>query len=491
MQQEERIEDLHQRAAGQYLQGEFSEALDLWKELLRVDPLDERALEGVRLCELLSGQEELGAASPDSLALPITGAEDCDHTAVSIDLGEPLDLHSTPAAGPRSAGASGPEAAALELSRRVEELLREATTAWEAGDRETATNLIGRVFILDEHNQAATRLQEAMQAEIDASAAQPRHREADPARSAPQPPSEFELPIDVENSLLDALPDSGAAMPAEDVAHTPAQPVATGPARNAAAAADDEDELPRVESPAPKAVPRPGLRRTLALSGLAVAAVAGGWLAWHFVGPTPSASAPEPAPPAASRQAKPRAPKQAEAAPPQQPVAAPAPGESAATQIDTARAALDSGANADAIIACNRALELEPGNPEATALLARAAEAYKAQHEHEARIQGARDLFGAGDYAGALKIFYRLPEAQGDARFDRYKANGWYNLALRAMAVGNCADARSSVTEAASLAPRDAQVVELQRLARVCTAAPSDVAFHETIAAKPFRNLDD
>ena len=52
----DRTDDLHQQASARYLQGDFDSALGLWRELLNLDPGDQRALEGVRLCELLARQ---------------------------------------------------------------------------------------------------------------------------------------------------------------------------------------------------------------------------------------------------------------------------------------------------------------------------------------------------------------------------------------------------------------------------------------------------
>lgn len=51
---DERVEALHQEAAGHYLQGDFGDALRVWRELLQIDAEDERAQEGVRLCEMLA-----------------------------------------------------------------------------------------------------------------------------------------------------------------------------------------------------------------------------------------------------------------------------------------------------------------------------------------------------------------------------------------------------------------------------------------------------
>lgn len=50
-------EALHEKASQHYLSGEFAEALATWEALLRLDPADERALEGTRLSAMMVGPE--------------------------------------------------------------------------------------------------------------------------------------------------------------------------------------------------------------------------------------------------------------------------------------------------------------------------------------------------------------------------------------------------------------------------------------------------
>jgi tetratricopeptide (TPR) repeat protein len=56
-------ERLHQLASAQYLQGKFEEALTTWTEILKKNSVDERAKEGVRLCELLTEDSAAAAAA--------------------------------------------------------------------------------------------------------------------------------------------------------------------------------------------------------------------------------------------------------------------------------------------------------------------------------------------------------------------------------------------------------------------------------------------
>ena len=49
------LEELHREASGHYLKGEFSKAIEIWRHLLDLQHDDERAREGIRLCEQLAG----------------------------------------------------------------------------------------------------------------------------------------------------------------------------------------------------------------------------------------------------------------------------------------------------------------------------------------------------------------------------------------------------------------------------------------------------
>jgi hypothetical protein len=63
--QDSQIDGLHQKASAHYLQGEFNQALEAWRELLALDPQDKRAIEGVKLCELLA-EDGSSATAPQA-----------------------------------------------------------------------------------------------------------------------------------------------------------------------------------------------------------------------------------------------------------------------------------------------------------------------------------------------------------------------------------------------------------------------------------------
>jgi tetratricopeptide (TPR) repeat protein len=87
----QQLESLHQQASALYLQGEYVAALEAWSQLLKIDPDDERAREGVRLCELLV-EEEGGAGSASASGNgPKPGAATGSAPALGMGIGEDLD----------------------------------------------------------------------------------------------------------------------------------------------------------------------------------------------------------------------------------------------------------------------------------------------------------------------------------------------------------------------------------------------------------------
>ena len=63
----QQVEQLHHQASEQYLSGDFQSALVSWQQLLQLNPQDERAREGVRLCGLLTQGDE-GASAPPAVS---------------------------------------------------------------------------------------------------------------------------------------------------------------------------------------------------------------------------------------------------------------------------------------------------------------------------------------------------------------------------------------------------------------------------------------
>ncbi len=225
----QQIEQLNETASEHFKRGEFQEAVHVWRTLLAIDPSDPKALEGIRMVELLETDSdgvpdappsEPAAASveaPDfeiqeelldlaSLPKPQPGAggkpAGSNPRAIASALGA-LDLGpakataraatSAPApaasvatleapggdellgalagepaaaAPPPAAVASEPGEAGQELQKRIRALLDEAWRLVAEGHREEALALLPRVFILDEENQEAKALDDELRTAI-------------------------------------------------------------------------------------------------------------------------------------------------------------------------------------------------------------------------------------------------------------------------------------------------------------------------------------
>ena len=108
------VEKLHETASNAYLQGDVEGALSAWRTLAEADPTDERAREGVELCERMTGCESgsvvTSGQSPFAVGpAPETGGS-CESTEnPDQDLGQGLDelLEMGAAPAPPNAPSSG------------------------------------------------------------------------------------------------------------------------------------------------------------------------------------------------------------------------------------------------------------------------------------------------------------------------------------------------------------------------------------------------
>ena len=135
----------------------------------------------------------------------------------------------------------------------------------------------------------------------------------------------------------------------------------------------------------------------------------------------------------------------------------------------------------------------DPTYLEATERLEAATEGYKRQQETEKQWLAASALFRDGEYRSAMKMFYRLEptNAEAAARLERYKLNGWYNMAVLALRSGDCDLARSHLAEAAQIDPRDADVLTAQALCDSCDAGPRKSGFQRAIQVTSLHALGD
>jgi len=563
------LDSLHQRASAHYLQGNVAAALESWRNLLKLAPGDERAVEGVRLCEhLLAAEGDAGATTPaaaeadplDDLAaldfkLDLGSDGQIDAQAQEptrdgaekdgLDLAWSLEEHSTeeqpeppptqtgtpdlawsledpafephepPAkpdpekaswtldegppvaetiAEPADAPAETESAAVLELRRRSNELLAAALVSIESGNHDEAVSALDRVLILDEDNEAARSLREKIAtgtidlldlSQIEASA-------------EPEPD---DLPS-IELAPLDAAAGAEAA---PDIAPLPVTELPDDDLTDQDAAADsqvegviDPDDWTDGDADgeaAPGEAPRAaGRNRWIAIGTLAaLAAAAFLWFVVFDGGSKPEFD------PAATAAAAVAAVDAALA-----PVAGAAeigngtgPPDGAVTvaeidelqaSLDEARAALDAQDFTTAVVAFNRALELDPENPVALEGFQQAGILYKAEREKASRWSEPRQAFEDGDYHNALRLFYRIPDGENPELLRRYKVNGWYNLGVRALGQGDCDTARSNFDDAADVQGDEDGLEDGLRLSHSCRG---DEAFLRQVSALTLRGLDD
>jgi tetratricopeptide (TPR) repeat protein len=567
MQRHERIDQLHQQAAAQYLQGEFNAAMDSWRELLSLDPEDERAREGLRLCEMLAQESgdalspqdaSTGATAPvapapaasadaelaqmadsqelaapqnpgmmavdaneapawdlssieeelDTLTAP--GMPDPDRQTDGVDLGDPtdvqslnLDLDGSGVPGPPSVGigdADDASNAAMELQSRVGELMAEAQHERAEGNIEKALGVLSRVFILDEDNAEARAMQQELQPEE--------------AESVDAPPTEESLGVDEgpdDFADLDLGGDTAALAPEPTPALAPElmPALAPEPSIDDTPLFDEPLDAPLMADPAPEAAPARKTRggsgglsgaqaKTLLLAVVVLMAAATGLAGWKFFMDKESVSAEtEPAATGARPDANTAVGQQQQTAatpPSTEPASADLPtaatDETPAEILERARLAFREGDYAQAVVAYNQVLAIDPQNPAAKEGLAVAGVKYRDQKDYIEKVERAKSAFDNEDYRSALKIFYRLPEHRDPAKLERWKTNGWYNLGIAALRGGSCSDARSHFGEARAISPADPDITAGIALTRECKVTPKPAGYFDKLGRMPARTLE-
>ena len=580
-------EALHERASQHYVKGEFGDSLRVWQELLRHDPGDDRALEGVRLSRLLS--PEAGEVEQDEAQTAVASAAPAEELAFDLDLsmleaaaavkkgqrptattpaatrhevrpigvsavpdepppllvapadagpssdpvvpGEPADealfdvpdLDDIPLAAPESTPAARP---AGELAGRVRQLLDDARAAVAADRREDALAIVARVLVLDEENEEARALEESLQDDARRTAQQiddwivegvqaferkdtalARQRFDQVLEVMPEHAEALEYRARLDES---AAPTSETAPPSifDDLAVPAAAPAPPGPSLFEAEVGSAAPLLARPAEP-PRPAPRPqpvlealaptAVRRTgwlaaplllaaLLLVGGGAAAVV--WLAPWDRGGDDRADADAPAK-GSTRQI----PDGSDGAPAAiastaGPAAAPTRADLLADLPDTlarAERAMQSADYSGAVLAYGEALELDPHNAVARAALVEAGRKYREQKARAEQLERAKAAFADGEYASALRIFYRLPDEVGADALDRYKVAGWYNLGVVALKAGELQEAASHLDEALAIDPDDDRSKRLRAFARRYAESIKDRAYYATVEALEFR----
>ncbi len=530
--------------------GRIVEAEAACRRILSVDPHHFEATNLLRQCGSAAGAGDPHATDLAVLDTLSTRLESARPPAGAPQAPPAGAAPAVPAAREETPPAGG-DAAAAELKRRVSDLLEEARQEETSGRVDEALAILSRVFILDEQNEEAVEMEERLRAiqgqssrdvenwlaegvesyekgRLDEARTHfrnvldryPGHIEAldylektDSALAAREgtafggaagtPLTDFQgedllqpAPRLEEGDAntptgprtFAAEPLSAAILLQERAA--PADPILTALHRSSGRAEADLDLA--AATPARSAAPRRSSLPwpLLAGVGLLVAVVAVGAILFFVVpmirGKSSAASPPARAKAEAKPAPKPRPTTAAAPAP------APMPGvKSASEAMARAKAAVDAGDYAAAVIAYNAALTLDPGFDEARTGLALAGEQYKAQKAEREQIDRAKTMFAEGEFTPALKILYRIPEGRYAAEIERHKANAWFNNGLVSLRAGNCKEAQEHFAEALQIRPGDPDVLRARNMAQRFQAAPKDRAFYDAAEGIPFRKFDE
>jgi tetratricopeptide (TPR) repeat protein len=583
----DRIAQLHEQASERYLNGDYDGALQAWRDVLTMDPGNEQAMDGVRMAsQFAAPKPSVAAAQPDvenelDLGLkvfdslgapagadlgatmilnrgevdgmidqkpappvaPAPGSPDPMRQSEGIDFGDlssvdaiPLGAEpsesqeETPAAADFGlAPAAEVSAASAELNRRVADLLAEARSKANAGERDEALTILSRLAILDEDNADAEvlratltaggasdldrveeaiiegvaalesdQLDEAERLFRDALALSPGHREAQHymekvAERRAGTASHFAANAHGTEDLLGG--ELLAEVPPVQVASDEAIPLAKAqtqpPAKGKPAKAPRSAAAEPLEAVAPAPVskmPLPPLK-WVALGGLGAIAMVCAAIALPHLTSGSSKHVPVPPPPRSAKPAKARPSAPAPAAASAAPLTAAERSKAIAESVAQGHSRMSAGDFGGAVVSFNAALQLDPANLDAKSGLDSAAAQYKAQRAQQAALDSIRTAFRDGEYTAGLRLAYRLPPSIPKDYTDEVKVAGWYNLAVVALRAGDCREALSHLNEALSVIPGDGDSSKLRDFANRYSGAPRDRAFLDQVEALSFRPL--
>ena len=445
------VEELHSRASGHYLRGDFAAATATWRRVLEIQPADARAREGIRLCESLLGTlPEPGPEDParrDALGLG-------DDTLPAARAAAPPSPVADVPPRPAAADTLSAEDAENQLQFRTAALLEEARQLVAKGESEAALRALDRVLILDEENAEALALQAALQLEEAETRAQP-----------PPPPEVAEVPP----LTIPAPPVQAPAPPSEPQVEAPVRrrdPVWPKIREQLGSVARSGRRLGTLAGLWRRLAPRaPQLPSWLGDRRVQLGLAAGVLIALAWIGVSFMLGGQEEPLVAAPR---PRPSKAAQAPAPAADPTASAPAAVAMRLVREAEAAFQSGDFAAAVVAYDKVLDLEPDRADVRERLNVAAERYKEQQASDEQWAKIVHEFGMQNFADALHLLYRVPAGRPGVDIERCKVNGWYNLGVNALQASDCERALGHFEEALTLAAADPGVLEGLDLAETC-----------------------
>jgi tetratricopeptide (TPR) repeat protein len=479
------LEELHRQASGHYLKGDFPAAIEAWQAVIQQQPDDERAREGIRLCEQLAGGFDPETTPPPVQEVPPPAPPVDEVTAPPPPAPEPAQQAVPPA--------TIDAAAADELRRRTEALLYEAQQQYELGKPDEALKTIGRVLILDDESDDALTLRQRIESDR---TAEQQPAAVEPPASDPPPDS---LPVLDLEADLQPLPDAEPAassipgfsstqegIPQDLLAEPPPLLDPTDPPL----VEEPAEPGPPPSAPVVRSKPKQSMPPWLQDRRVALGLVGGilVLVALAFVKMSGGAVLPE-EPVGVVAAEEPAAEAMAPATQPT-PQAGPkssSPPRDTKVLMRQAEQAFESEDYAAAMVAYDTVLEQVPGHVEAGVKLKVAVERYREQQEHKKQWDEAVLAFDEGNYAMALRSFYRMPADEFAADLERNKVNGWYNLGVLALQANDCNRAIENLEEAQRVDADDEGVLAALDLAELCKGP----AVKEDIRSLRIRSLND
>lgn len=174
--------------------------------------------------------------------------------------------------------------------------------------------------------------------------------------------------------------------------------------------------------------------------------------------------------------------------------AAPSPAASSSasdpkTLRDQARAASQNGDLAGAVKLLEQARALDSANFDLADELQRAKQRFVAHQADLARFQEAQDAWKLGDYEEAMRLLYRLPDELKPPHYNRWLADGWYNLGVLALQRGDAAEAAQFFYDGLELNHDDKEMQRHREVAKRYKGRSTDATYSTYVSGLTLRDF--
>jgi len=155
-----------------------------------------------------------------------------------------------------------------------------------------------------------------------------------------------------------------------------------------------------------------------------------------------------------------------------------------------AQALSSAGRHEEAVAVLERAMQADPTDFDVIDRLEAERQTVQWREQSESRIASARESFDAGSYEEALRLLYRIPDEYKPQDIDRWIANGWYNLGVQAMQMGNTAESIQFFGDCLNLASDDDEAAKHREVALRYRRRAIDDAFKIYVSGLGPREMD-